>query len=298
MIVDRTYLLTYIVPVIGAFVLAAGIGGTVLGAYAPLQQDSGLCGESELTVFPPGDSGPVTGGNAPFATFAFGQLSTEEQHAFREAVESPNNVAEMAGETEHAEAFESGAIVRYQGSEYYVATMPHECTNVDPLVFPLSLVGLLVGTAGMLTPIAWRRRIGRPLHGGDTGGERSALAMFRDGPYEGLGLLGSFGAAIPIAIIPFIGPLLGGSIVGAVAPTTKRAAVLGTYLGVLVAGILAASTAFGVLPTTLAILSRLLVSFIPIVDPNPVVVAAVVTIAPVVLAPLSAVATRWGTRSL
>ena len=294
---DRTYLFTYIVPVIGAFVLAAGIGGAVLGAYAPLQQDSGLCGESELTVFPPGDTGPVTGGSDVFSTFAFGELTPEEQRGFREALRSVNNAAEIPSDTEHAESFRTGAVVSYQGNEYYVATTLHECTNVDPLVLPLSFLGLVLGTIGMLTPIAWRRRIGRPLHGGDTGGERSALAMFRDGPYEGIGLLGSFGAAVPISIVPLIGPLLGGSIVGAVAPTTKRAAVLGIYLGVLVAGILALSTAVGVLPNTLAILSRVIVSLVPAVSPTPLAVTAVVTIAPLVLAPLSAVATRWGTRS-
>jgi len=296
-IVDRTYLFTYIVPVVGAFVLAAGIGGTVLGAYAPLQTEAGLCGESELTVFPPGDSDPVTGEGDLFPTFAFGDLSEAERHAVREAIASPNNVAELERDTEHADAFASGAVVRYRGSEYYVATTLHDCTNVDPLVFPLSLLGLLVGTVGMLTPIAWRRRIGRPLHGGDTGGERSALAMFRDGSYAGIGLLGSFGAAVPISIVPLIGPLLGGSIVGAVAPTTKRAAVLGTYLGVLVTGILAASTVFGVLPDTLAILSRLVVAVVPGLDPSPLVVTWAVVLAPLVLAPIAAAATRWGTRS-
>ena len=295
---DRTYLFTYIVPVIGAFVLAAGIGGAVLGAYAPLQQDSGLCGESELTVFPPDETGPVTGGSDVFATFAFSELSPEEQRGFREALRSANDAAEISSDTEHADSFRTGAVVRYRGGEYYVATTLHECTNVDPLVLPLSLLGLVVGTIGMLAPIAWRRRIDRPLHGGDTGGERSALAMFRDGPYEGIGLLGSFGAATLVSIVPLIGPLLGGSLVGAVAPTTRRAAVLGTYLGALVTGILAASTAFGVLPDTLAILARLIVAVVPSLAPSPLAVTAVVVVAPLVLAPLSAVATRWGTRSL
>lgn len=304
---DRTYLFTYIVPVIGAFVLAAGIGGAVLGAYAPLQQNAGLCGESELTVFPPGEGGPnpTVSDSDVFPVFTFDDLSAEEQQAFREAVASPGNAAEISGDTEHAGAFgvgatgiEDGAVVRYQGAEYFVASVPHECTNVAPLVFPLSLVGILLGTVGMLTPIAWRRRISRPLHGGDTGNVRSALAMFRDGPYEGIGLLGSFGAATLVSIVPLVGPLLGGSIVGAVAPTTRRAAVLGAYLGALVTGILAVSTAFGVLPNTLALVPRVLASFIPIVGPlSPFTVAAVVVVTPLVLAPLSAAATRWGTRS-
>lgn len=294
---DRTYLFTYIVPVIGAFVLAAGIGGAVLGAYAPLQQSYDLCGDSELTVFPPDETGPVAGENDLFTTFAFEELSEEERRAVREAIAEPTNEAELPGDTEHAEAFAVGAIVHYRGVDYYVTTVAHECTTVDPLVLPLSLVGLLVGTAGMLTPIVWRRRIGRPLHGGDTGGERSALAMFRDGPYEGVGLLGSFGAATLVSIVPIIGPLIGGSIVGAVAPTTKRAGILGGYLGTLVAGILAASTAFGVLPATLALLARAIVAAVPFVGVNPLAVAIVVVVAPLVLAPIAAIVTRRATRS-
>jgi hypothetical protein len=307
--VDRTYLFTYVVPTIAAFVLAAGIGGAVLGAYAPLQQNTGLCGESEFTVFPPGEGGPspTVADSGVFPVFGFDELSEEEKRAFREALASPINAAEISGETEHAGAFgtgvesgtgaddaEDGAVVRYEGEAYFVASVPHDCTNVAPLILPLSLVGLLVGTAGMLTPIVWRRRIGRPLHGGDSP-TRSALSMFRDGPYEGIGLVGSFGAGAVVSIIPLIGPLLGGSIVGVVAPSTRRAAVLGTYLGVLVAGILAVSTAFGILPDTLAILARLIVSVVPALTPSPLVIAAVVVLAPVVLAPIAAAATRWGT---
>lgn len=309
---DRNYLFTYIVPLIGAFVLAAGIGGAVLGSYAPVQGTFGLCGSPEMTVFGPGEASRITtSGGFEFPEFAYEELSDPAREAFDGALASPLNEHGVEGDLPPGEreafstglpAFEgsqygAGAVVIYEGAKYFVTTTPHPCVRVAPLLLPASLLALLVGGIGMLTPIAWRRQVGRPLHGGDTGNVRDALTLFRDGPYEGVGLVGAFGAASVVGLVPFIGPVLGGSLVGAVAPTAKRAAVLGTYLGALLTGILAASTAFGVLPDTLAILARLLVAVVPSITPSLLAVTAVVVVAPLVLAPVSAVATRFGTRS-
>ena len=298
---DRNYLFTYIVPLIGAFVLAAGIGGAVLGTYSPVQNTFGLCGSPDITVFGPGESPQITSsGGFEFPQFAYEELSEPARSAFEEALRSPTNRHGVEGNLppDEREALLTGSVVIYEGTEYYAAITPHPCVNVAPLLLPASLLALLLGGVGMLAPIAWRRRVGRPLHGGDSGNVRSALALFREGPYEGAGLVGSFGAASVVGLVPLIGPALGGSIVGAVAPTTRRAAVLGTYLGALLTGILAASTAFGVLPDTLAILARLLVAVVPSITPSPLAVTAVVVVTPLVLAPISAVATRFGTRSL
>lgn len=299
---DRTYLFTYIVPLVGAFVLAAGIGGAVLGSYAPVQSSFGLCGAPEMAVFAPGEASRITAsGGFEFQRFGYEQLSEPARSAFEEALRSPTNKHGVEGTLppDERDAFLlSGAIVVYEGTSYYTAITPHPCVSVAPLLLPISLLALGLGSAGMLTPIVWRRRIGRPLHGGDTDNVRSVLAMFRDGPYSGLALLGSFGAASLVSLVPLIGPLLGGSIVGAVAPTIRRAAVLGAYLGAFVVAILAASTALGVLPSTLAIIPRVLASFVPFVGPlSPVVVAGVVVCAPFVLTPVAAAATRRATDS-
>jgi hypothetical protein len=299
--VDRTYLFTYIVPLIGVFVLAAGIGGAVLGSYAPVQNTFGLCGAPEMTVFASGETTRVTSpGGFEYPQFRYEELSEPARSAFEEALESPTNKHGVEGDLppdEREALLASGGVITYEGMEYYTALTAHPCVNVAPLLLPVSFLALALGAAGMLTPIVWRRRIGRPLHGGDTGNVRSALAPFRDGPYQGIGGGGSFGAASLVSLVPLSGPLLGGSSVGAVAPTTRRAAVLGTYLGALITGVLAVAAVL--LPPAFVFVPPSIIALLPFAGfVNPLLVTIAVIVAPLPFAPVSAAVTRRATRSL
>lgn len=286
---DRSVLFTYVVAILGAFVLAASIGGVVLGAYAPIQHRYDLCGYPEMTVFGPGEAERIARPDAPFSPVRYEALSEPARTAFEGTLDSPTNEQEVEGKLEprEREAFLDGAIVIDDGRRYYVTITPHPCTSVSVLSLPLGLVGLAIGAVALLVPVLRRRRTGAGVAtdgrvSGASGGTRSVLGPFRDGPYGGAALLGSFGAATIVSLVPWVGPLLGGSIVGSVAPTIKRATIRGGYLGAIVAVVLLADAAFA---GVLGLYDRgLFVYAYPL--------------SPLVLAPIGAAVTRRLTRHL
>ncbi|UPW00870.1 hypothetical protein M0R88_01915 [Halorussus gelatinilyticus] len=181
---DRTTrgaLLTYGAPLLGALLVAAGIAGSVLGGYAIVQDEFGLCGDPTIGVSdPPTATGAESAGESAagaeggqadtagpvLARFDLDDLSPAERRAIERALAEPGGQADVRGAFPNREAFEQGAVVRVEGRRYYVTVVSSvECLGVDPLVLPLGLVAILLGIGGVLTPPAYRRLLER----GDAG---------------------------------------------------------------------------------------------------------------------------------
>ncbi len=170
---DRTTrgaLLTYGAPLVGALLVAVGIAGSVLGGYAVVQAEFGLCGNPTIGVSEPSaatgvGSGPGADGPV-LARLDAEDLSSAERAAVERALAEPGGQADVRGTLANREAFERGALVGLDGSTYYVTVVSSvECLGVDPLVLPLGIVAILLGIGGVLTPPAYRRLLER----GDAG---------------------------------------------------------------------------------------------------------------------------------
>ncbi|UPV74842.1 hypothetical protein M0R89_01940 [Halorussus limi] len=173
---DRTTrgaLLTYGAPFVGALLVAVGIAGSVLGGYAVVQEEFGLCGDPTIGVSDSpaavgAGAGPseLAGGGPVLAQFDVSDLSPAERRAVERALAEPGGQADVRGAFPHEESFRRGAVVRVEGDRYYVTLVSSvECLGVDPLVLPLGLVAILLGIGGVLTPPAYRRLLER----GDAG---------------------------------------------------------------------------------------------------------------------------------
>jgi hypothetical protein len=155
-------LLTYGAPFLGAVLLSLGIAGGVIGGYSVIQQDLGLCGDPLIHVDTPEDTEALLqgSGDSPgpaLERLAVSDLSDAEQAAFEEALESPRREGAVDGAFTHREAVVAGVVVTYEGEEYYATlASDNECLSADPLLFPLGIVGILLGIGGVLTPPLYR----------------------------------------------------------------------------------------------------------------------------------------------
>jgi hypothetical protein len=150
----------YAVSFVGVLVLSASIGGVVVGAYAAVQEDLGLCGNPILEVRSSEDTDALVAGDAAPnpPQLEYEELTPAEQRGFREALNSVNNEEEVEGNVEHLTTFRNGALVTYRGEEHYVAVSSfNKCVPFDALSVPLSIVGLIVGAGLYVAPGLWRR---------------------------------------------------------------------------------------------------------------------------------------------
>lgn len=161
--VTSRWVQVYTVSFIGIVILSASLGGVVLGTYATVQPDYGLCERPAIVVSSAENTEDlIAGPDAPdFTRLEYDELSGEEQDAFREALRVPNQDAEIEPESEHIEEFQQGVVVSYRGESHYVVieTMDN-CVPTGFFNIPLSVVGLVVGSVLFVSPSLWRWRRG------------------------------------------------------------------------------------------------------------------------------------------
>jgi len=172
-------LLVYVIPFAGALLVAGGIAAGVVGAYAPVQDELGLCGSPTIHVSSPGETADLVGnggggsgdggggsgeggggdgGGPSVDRLAFDDLTAAEQRAFEAALSDPFGEGAVRGSFANRAAFERGVVIRYEGTERYAAlTSADECTSVDPLLFPLGVAAILLGVVWILAPPMYRR---------------------------------------------------------------------------------------------------------------------------------------------
>ena len=159
-VTSRT-LQVYAIAFVGVVVLSASIGPTVVGAYAVVQEDFGLCSDPSIEVMPPEDTEAVAAGEEPpdLERLGFTELTGDEQRAFRAALAEASNEHPIEGENvEHLDAFRDGVLVEFEGAEHYVAiTAANECVPAGAVRFPLSIAGLLIGSGMVIAPELYRR---------------------------------------------------------------------------------------------------------------------------------------------
>lgn len=150
----------YAVSFVGILVLSASIGGAVVGTYATVQKDFGLCSDPILEVNSPAATEELAAGDAQpnLPHLDYEELTPDERRAFRTANTVPNNEEEIAGNTEHLPEFRTGAVVTYRGAEHYVTISSiNECVPAGVFSLPLSIAGVAVGTGLFVAPGLWRR---------------------------------------------------------------------------------------------------------------------------------------------
>jgi hypothetical protein len=141
---NRTDAIAFTMRFLGAMLFAIGIGAAVVGGYALIQEDFGLCGDPILEV----SSGTAAGG----PTLAANDLSPAERTAFVESVEGLTSESEIDGPI-RTDALRQGATVTYRGERYYaVIGSLNQCVTVDPLVFPLGVALVGLGAAAYVSP--------------------------------------------------------------------------------------------------------------------------------------------------
>ncbi|WP_206425022.1 hypothetical protein [Halosimplex salinum] len=151
--------LTYVIPFAGSLLIAVGIGAGVVGGYAPLQQELGLCGAPTVTVHTAAETVELTDDETlELPELAFEELTPAEQAAVEEARSDPQREGAVRGEFAHREAFESGVLIRQDGeTRYATLTSNNRCASVDPLLFPLGVAAILLGVVWILAPPMYRR---------------------------------------------------------------------------------------------------------------------------------------------
>lgn len=234
---DLYRVLGYGLPIVGVLLLSVSIGGVVLGSYAAIQEDTGHCGNPLVHVTPPEQIGPLSGTSAEgpgYAVFEFQDLTPNEQHAFRTALNKTDNIGKADATLDHLSEFENGAIVRYQGDRYYVTLHGEStCIGVAPFVLPLSLLGTIVGIGLVLIPPVWSLL--------STPGSRNPLdeitdprIVFLGGLYGDFWMFVAFNIAVLLGLLHWVGLLIGAALIGLTTSTNERAAMLGVYLGCIV----------------------------------------------------------------
>jgi hypothetical protein len=153
--------LTYGPPFLGTLLVALGLAGGVVGGYAVVQAELGLCGDPTIVVSSPEATAQLTAERPPgpaLQQFAIAELSPAERRAVSTAVAEPTGEAVVRGRFVHRRAFERGALVDYRGATRYVAVASTTtCLAVNPLLFPLGVVSILLGVVGILVPPVYRR---------------------------------------------------------------------------------------------------------------------------------------------
>lgn len=157
-------LLTYGAPFFGTLLVAVGIAGGTLGGYAVVQSQLDLCGNPTIVVYSPGATDQLTAATRtdPLREFGIDELAPAERRAFEDALENPRDTGEVRGRFVHRQAFERGVLVTSGGTTRYVTiSSVNPCLGVDPLLFPLGVVSVLLGALGILTPPLYRTLLER-----------------------------------------------------------------------------------------------------------------------------------------
>lgn len=225
-----------VLRVVGAVLIAAGLGATVIGGYGGVQADADWCGHPALAAFDPSEvtDAPQRSGHegVPLPVLPYEELSPAEQRAVEKAVESTGGTGSVTGSFPHREEFERGAVVPYEGERYYVTVSSlDECVQVPSGTLPVGLGVLGLGTVAYLLPGFAGRAVGRER---SPRGVRTAL---RDGSLAEPALVSAFGAGVLFALFYPLGIVLAGVAVGLTAASPSRAVVLGTYLAGTVAAL-------------------------------------------------------------
>ncbi|QCS42711.1 hypothetical protein [Natrinema versiforme] len=155
---SESLLLTYAAPFLGVLLIAAGLPLAIVGGYVVIQDSVGLCGDPSITATPVDeyDGAPETVEELPAS-----ELSPAERRALEEAIDSPLREGTVDGDLANRAALLEGAIVEYEGNRYYVQiTSQNSCLDVEPLLFPIGAIAILVGIAGVLTPPIYRKMAG------------------------------------------------------------------------------------------------------------------------------------------
>ncbi len=153
----------YVAPLLGALLFSASIGGVVIGGYAAVQEDFGLCGTPTILVTSSEVDRPTVGGRhtPSVPRLEYEELTRAERRAFDEAVDSPLNEGKVRGELAHETAFSRGAVVSHEGEAHYVTIgSMDECVALHPLVLPASVAGLLASLLLLVGPALVRRWLG------------------------------------------------------------------------------------------------------------------------------------------
>jgi hypothetical protein len=157
-------LLTYGAPFFGTLLVAVGIAGGTLGGYAVVQSQLNLCGSPTIVVYSPGATEQLTAATRtdPLREFGIEELSPAERRAFEDALENPRDTGEVNGRFIHRGAFRQGVLVTSGGTTRYATiSSANPCLSVDPLLFPLGVVSILLGVLGILTPPLYRKLLER-----------------------------------------------------------------------------------------------------------------------------------------
>ncbi|MXV63118.1 hypothetical protein GS429_13780 [Natronorubrum sp. JWXQ-INN-674] len=155
----ESYLLTYAAPFLGVLLIAVGIPLAIVGGYVVMQDTIGLCGDPDIEVR------HLEDGERPAETVGdldYDALSTAEQQALRDAIDSPLEEATVDGEgLENEDDLLEGVVIDVDGERYYVRIASlNSCLEAEPLLFPIGSVAILVGVAGVLTPPIYRKMAG------------------------------------------------------------------------------------------------------------------------------------------
>ena len=155
----ESVLFTYVAPFVGVLLISIGIGGAVPGGYALIQEDLRDCDSPTIVVEPPERVAELVDDGGPdLPRLSFEELTDAEQEAFVDALDAPRREAHVYGSFANRPAFESGAIVTYQGERYYSTIVAENtCFRAPPLGFPLGVFAIGLGTIAVLTPPAYRR---------------------------------------------------------------------------------------------------------------------------------------------
>ena len=155
---SESLMLTYAAPFLGVLLISVGLPLSIVGGYVVVQDGLGLCGEPTITATPADeyDESLATIDEIPAE-----QLSAAERKALEEAIDSPLQEGVVSGELENRAALLEGAVVEYEGTRYYVQiASQNSCLEVQPLLFPIGAVAILMGIGGVLTPPIYRKLAG------------------------------------------------------------------------------------------------------------------------------------------
>ncbi|MFU1781653.1 hypothetical protein ACM16X_09745 [Haloarcula japonica] len=158
-----SFVFQYLAPFVGVLLIAVGIAGAVPGGYALIEPDLENCGNPTIGVEGPERTAERFGGGEPgprLPQLTFKNLSSAEQTAFLTAVDDPVGEQQVVGSVPNTDAFRRGAIVTYEGEEYYVTIVAENtCFAAAPLQFPLGVFAIALGFLGVLAPPLYRRLI-------------------------------------------------------------------------------------------------------------------------------------------
>ena len=158
-----SFVFQYVAPFVGVLLIAVGIAGAVPGGYALIEPSLENCGNPTIGVEGPEETAERFGGDEPgprLPQLAFEDLSTAEREAFQEAVDDPVGEEQVVGDVPNADSFRRGAIVTYEGDQYYVTLVAENtCFAAAPLQFPLGVFAIALGFLGVLAPPLYRRLV-------------------------------------------------------------------------------------------------------------------------------------------